>query len=217
MEILSTRFGKSMIFTVFAMAKEEISSSKTCMITISPLKSTIDDQISEMLSLSCTAMDLMTETVNFSASRKFTSIFSITRCQRITHSSAIQRTLSAIVVDESHIAVCGTPYFSILFCLVQLKFKLQLKSEDRAIRKNTTSCKQHLKSRAQRQNIHGQRNYKPRLLGLQLSRSRHFSRKRPKKLKYLFSRNKKLQALRVVKEISTLQLHLRSTNSNQQH
>ena len=63
-EILSTSFGKSMIFTVFAMTKEEISSSKTCMITISPLKSTIDDQISEMLSLSCTAIDLMTETVN---------------------------------------------------------------------------------------------------------------------------------------------------------
>ena len=73
-------FGKSMIFTVFAMAKEEISSSKTYMITISPLKSTIDDQISEMLSLSCTAMDLMTETVNFSASRQFPSIFSTTRC-----------------------------------------------------------------------------------------------------------------------------------------
>ena len=63
-EILSTSFGKSMIFTVFAMTKEEISSSKTCMITISPLKSTIDDQISEMLSLSCTAIDRMTETVN---------------------------------------------------------------------------------------------------------------------------------------------------------
>ena len=64
MEILSTRFGKSVIFTIFAVAKEEISSSKTCMITISPLKSTTDDQISEMLSLSCTAMDLMTKTVN---------------------------------------------------------------------------------------------------------------------------------------------------------
>ena len=50
MEILSTGFGSSMIFTVFAMAKEEISLSKTCMITISPLKSTINDQISEMLS-----------------------------------------------------------------------------------------------------------------------------------------------------------------------
>ena len=45
-----------------------------------PSKSTIDHQISEMLSLSCTALDLMTETVNFSASRKSTSIFSITRC-----------------------------------------------------------------------------------------------------------------------------------------
>ena len=115
MEILSTRFGKSVIFSVFAMAslggrlytgyamaKEQMSSSKTCMITIFPLKSTIDDQISEMLSLSCTAMDLMTETVNFSASRKSTSIFSITRCQRITHSIALHRTVSAIVVDESH-------------------------------------------------------------------------------------------------------------------
>ena len=74
-------FGKSMIFTVFAMAKEEISSSKTCMITISSLiKGTIDDQILELLSLSCTAMDLMTETVNLSASRKSTSIFSIAQC-----------------------------------------------------------------------------------------------------------------------------------------
>ena len=44
-----------------------------------PSKSTIDDQISEMLSLSCTAMNLMTETVNFSASRKSNSIFSVTR------------------------------------------------------------------------------------------------------------------------------------------
>ena len=64
MEILSTGFGKSMIFTVFSMAKEEVSSSKTCMIAISPLKSTIDDQISEMLSLSCTTMELTTETGN---------------------------------------------------------------------------------------------------------------------------------------------------------
>ena len=41
MTILSTGFGKSMIFTVFAMAKKEMSSLKTCigMIPISPLKS----------------------------------------------------------------------------------------------------------------------------------------------------------------------------------
>ena len=93
MEIFSTGFGKSMIFTVFAMAKEEISSSKTCMITISPLKSTIDDQISEMLSLSCTAMDLMTETVNLL--RESPPQFSLLL-------GALHRTVSAIVVDESH-------------------------------------------------------------------------------------------------------------------
>ena len=65
MAILSTGFGKSMIFTFFAMAKEGMSSSKSCMIAISPLKSIIDDQILEMLSLGCTAMEqLTTETAN---------------------------------------------------------------------------------------------------------------------------------------------------------
>ena len=65
MVILSTRFGKSMIFTVFAMAKEEMSSSKTCMIAISAIKSTIDNQISEMLYLSCISMELTKETVDW--------------------------------------------------------------------------------------------------------------------------------------------------------
>ena len=46
MAILSTGFGKSMTFTFFAVAKEETPSSKTCMISISPLKSTKDDQTS---------------------------------------------------------------------------------------------------------------------------------------------------------------------------
>ena len=67
MTILSTGFGKSMIFTVFAMAKKEMSSLKTCigMIPISPLEiSIIDDQILEMLTLSCTAMEFTTETVS---------------------------------------------------------------------------------------------------------------------------------------------------------
>ena len=90
MEILSTRFGKSVIFSVFAMAslggrlytgyamaKEQMSSSKTCMITISPLKSTIDDQISAMLSLTSKAMDRVTETVNFSASPQFSLLLGV--------------------------------------------------------------------------------------------------------------------------------------------
>ena len=49
MAILSIAFGKSMIFTFFAMAKEETPSSKTCMISISPLKSTKDDQTSQAI------------------------------------------------------------------------------------------------------------------------------------------------------------------------
>ena len=65
MVILSKRFGNSMIFTVFAMAKEEMSLSKTCMTAISPIKSTIDNQISEMLYLSCMSMELTTETVDW--------------------------------------------------------------------------------------------------------------------------------------------------------
>ena len=97
MEILSTRFGKSMIFTVFAMAKEEISSSKTCMMTISPLKSTIDDQISEMLSLSCTAMDLMTETVNLR--RESPPQFSL--LHGVIENNALKRTISKGVRDCS--------------------------------------------------------------------------------------------------------------------
>ena len=90
-EILSTGFGKSMMFIVFAMAKEEISSSKTNMITISPLKSTTDDQISKIFSLSCTAMDLMTETVNLS--RESPPQFSL------LENTALQRTTSNVVRD----------------------------------------------------------------------------------------------------------------------
>ena len=66
MAILSTGFGKGMIFIVLAMAKEDnvlienlydhnFASKKVY---------NVGDQISEMLLLSCAAMELMTETVN---------------------------------------------------------------------------------------------------------------------------------------------------------
>ena len=79
MAILSTGFGKGMIFIFFAMAKEDnnLSSSKTCMITILPLKSIIGDQISEMLLLSWYSNGAYDRNSKF-ALRKSTSIFSIT-------------------------------------------------------------------------------------------------------------------------------------------
>ena len=48
----STGFGKSMNVTVFALAKDEMSSVKTSVIVLLPLKSIISDQIYEMFSLS---------------------------------------------------------------------------------------------------------------------------------------------------------------------
>ena len=109
MAILPTGFGKSMIYTGFALAKEEISSSKTCVIVIAPLKSIIDDQISEMSSLSCTAMELTTEALNViresppqflycSAKTVLEKAFLAT----LKGNSALHRAVSAIVVDESH-------------------------------------------------------------------------------------------------------------------
>ena len=38
MAILPTGFGKSLTFTVFAIAKEQLRSEKTCVIVVSPLK-----------------------------------------------------------------------------------------------------------------------------------------------------------------------------------
>ena len=97
MAILSTGFGKSTIITVFAMAKEEMSSSKTCTNAISPLKSIIDDQISEMLSLSCTAKEPSTEKVIC-----FEKVHLNFLCYSVLENNALFWTVSTVVVDESH-------------------------------------------------------------------------------------------------------------------
>ena len=57
--ILPTGFGKSMIFTVFNFARSELlnqagKNDTTSVLVISPLKSLIEDQILELLSMSCT-------------------------------------------------------------------------------------------------------------------------------------------------------------------
>ena len=92
--ILSACFGKSMIFTVFALAKEEMPSSKTCEIVILPLKSIIDDSISEMLSLSYTAMELRTETVSFLGESPPQFSLSLSVRKGIKENSALHRSVS---------------------------------------------------------------------------------------------------------------------------
>ena len=49
--ILLTGSGKSLIFMVFALAREEMLLAKTCVLIIAPLKCIIDEQIAEMVSL----------------------------------------------------------------------------------------------------------------------------------------------------------------------
>ena len=79
------------------------------MIVIAPLKSITDDQISEMLSQSCTAMELTMEALNVvrdsppqflycSAALVLEKAFLAT----LKENSALHQAVSAIVVDESN-------------------------------------------------------------------------------------------------------------------
>ncbi len=109
MAILPTGFGKSMIFMVFALAKQELSSTKTSVIVISPLKSIIDDQISEMLSLNFTAMELTSETIDLVRDNppQFLYCFAEAVLEKpflamLKGDSELHHAVSAIVVDKSH-------------------------------------------------------------------------------------------------------------------
>ena len=114
--ILPTGFGKSMIFTIFALAREELmSSTRTCVIVVSPLKSIIDDQISEMLSLNCTAMELSSETVNLVRDNapQFLYCSAETALEKpflaaLRENTEVHHAVSAIVVDESHMVEAWT-------------------------------------------------------------------------------------------------------------
>ena len=66
--VLPTGFGKSMIFTIYLLAKLEFEKQATsdttvCIVVISPLTSIICDQIAEMESLGFTAVELTNETL----------------------------------------------------------------------------------------------------------------------------------------------------------
>ena len=111
MAVLPTGFGKSMIFTVFALARQELSTTctKTCVLVISPLKSIIDDQISEILSLNFTAMELSSDKVNLVRDNPPQFLYCSAEAALekpfltvLQEDSELHRAVSAIVVDESH-------------------------------------------------------------------------------------------------------------------
>ena len=110
--VLPTGFGKSMIFTVFLIAKQEMDKQQdnnltTCILVISPLASIISDQIAEIESLGFKAVELSDKTIKdvvqyrpqfiYCSAENATSKLSLQALQNELHES-----IAAIVVDESH-------------------------------------------------------------------------------------------------------------------
>lgn len=111
--VLPTGFGKSMIFTVFLLARQEVDRRMNqdlldaCIVVISPLTSIISDQIAEMESLGLRAFELSDKTIKkiiqsrpqfiYCSAENATSTSFLQALQ-----SELHETVAAIVVDESH-------------------------------------------------------------------------------------------------------------------
>ena len=105
--ILPTGFGKSLIFTIFAIAKEQLlRSEKTRVLVISPLKSIIDDQINEMASLNYRALELSVNNIASILSYPPQFVYCTAEKSFLNElknsNTAIHKGVSAIVVGESH-------------------------------------------------------------------------------------------------------------------
>ena len=106
--VLPTGFGKSMIFTVFGIAKKNIK-SPVCVLIICPLKSIVADQLDQLKGI-CSAAELTNE--NFGNILKDPAEFIYCSAEQAleTHfldalkdqNSKIHQRMSAAVVDESH-------------------------------------------------------------------------------------------------------------------
>ena len=113
--VLPTGYGKSMIFTMFLLATEEIrrlsATQGSSVLIISPLRSIIEDQITEMRSLEFSAVELSSD-INVEQVVHSPPQFIYASAESVIEKafldglknsrSAIHQSLSLIVVDESH-------------------------------------------------------------------------------------------------------------------
>ena len=114
--VLPTGFGKSMIFTVFGLAKsfgrdsEFINSEESTVVVISPLKSLISDQLAELESIDCSATELSGETLQQIVENPPCFVYA-TAEQALEDrflkavkdpKGKLHQKISLIVVDESH-------------------------------------------------------------------------------------------------------------------
>ena len=114
--VLPTGYGKSLIFTLFLLAREKMSRrlagacDRISVLVVCPLRSIISDQIAEMTSLGCSAVELSIETLSeiicsppqFIYSSAESAITKEFLNELMKNSSPLHRSLCCIVVDESH-------------------------------------------------------------------------------------------------------------------
>ncbi len=113
--VLPTGFGKSIIFIVYLLARSSLveqtkGSSQSSVLVVSPLKSIIGDQVLEVSSFNCSAMELSKETIH----KITTSPPQFIYCSAENaidrdfldmlkdDGSQLHKSVEAIVVDESH-------------------------------------------------------------------------------------------------------------------
>lgn len=107
--VLPTGFGKSMIFTVFGIAKKNIIKSPVSVLIICPLKSIVADQLDQLKGI-CSAAELTNE--KFGNTLKDPPEFIYCSAEQALETrfldalkdqnSKIHQRMSAVVVDESH-------------------------------------------------------------------------------------------------------------------
>ncbi|XP_028400220.1 uncharacterized protein LOC114523482 [Dendronephthya gigantea] len=112
--VLPTGYGKSLIFTLFLLAQENMAkinkTERSSVLVISPLRSIIEDQIAEMLSMDFSAVELsdknVSEVVKSPPQYIYASAESAINKAFLdslkNSNSAIHRSIALIVVDESH-------------------------------------------------------------------------------------------------------------------
>jgi superfamily II DNA helicase RecQ len=113
--VLPTGFGKSIIFIVYLLARSSFveqtrGSSQSSVLVVSPLKSIICDQVLEVSSFNCSAMELSKETIHQITTSPPQFIYcSAENCidkdfldMLKDDGSQLHKSVEAIVVDESH-------------------------------------------------------------------------------------------------------------------
>ena len=108
--VLPTGFGKSLIFQLFICVKQLLSSKAVCVIVVCPLKSIVQDQLTEASLMGLMTTSLASASLHDVENGKYQLIFASAEeilakpflSSLKKSSSPLHQNLAAIIVDESH-------------------------------------------------------------------------------------------------------------------